>query len=382
MVMGPSESEARLTDDVMAASRGDREAFARLVDATRTLVTAISVAIVRDLPLSEDVAQESYLEAWQNLGRLRNPASFLPWLRQLTRNRAHDQRRRRARQRTVDLEDEHRDARPDAQSQLVSAEEQAALAAALDELPPSSREVVTLFYREGQSIAQVADLLGMNEVAVKKRLQRARDHLRAATLVRLGESLAKSAPLAAFTAAVMGAITMSAPATASAAVIGGNLSKTGSLAAKAFLGAKLAGVATGVLAGALGGTLGVVAGVRRVWVRARDDEERRNLMRFGVVNVLITLLGVVAMPLGHHLAPSGIGLALGFALWWLPMTHNYLVWYPRITARREALERQEDPAAAARQRRELRLSWLGYAFGTLCGGGTVAMVVLKLHHII
>src|SRR4051794_26360974 len=78
-----------LEPHVLAAAEGDREAFARLVDATGSLVCSIAVAILRDVEMSRDVAQDVFLAAWQNLRKLRNPASFLPWLRQMTRNQAH-----------------------------------------------------------------------------------------------------------------------------------------------------------------------------------------------------------------------------------------------------------------------------------------------------
>jgi len=377
----PSALEVRLARDVQAASKGDREAYGRIVDGTRNLVSSISLAILRDLPLSEDVTQEAYLEAWRNLRRLRNPASFVPWLRQITRNRAQDLRRRRARQRVVDLDEEQQDARPSARAQLIAAEEEAALIAALDELVPSAREVITLFYREGQSIGQVAVLLGMSEAAVKKRLQRARDQLRQATLGRLGESLIKTAPTAALTAAVIGALTTGAPATASAAAVLGKLGGVKSAVSTALLG-KLGGAAAGIFAGAVGGILGVLSGLRKERDRARDDVERRALRRFAIVNVAIVALGTVAMPLGHHLAPNGAGLALGFLLMWVPMTLNYSAWLPRIVAPREALERLEDPAAEARQRGERRLSWLGFVVGSVMGGGTVVAIILRIHHLI
>ena len=394
LVMQPTAAEAGLARDVTAAAGGDRVAYGRIVDATRNLVTAISLAIVRDVPLSEDVAQEAYLEAWQGLPRLRSAASFLPWLRQLTRNRAHDLLRRRGRRATVALDGDVGDPRPDARAELIGAEEQAALAEALDELPPPSREVIALFYREGQSAAQVAALLGLREAAVKKRLQRARDELRAGTLERLGEVARKSAPAAGFTAAVLGALAIGAPATATAATIAaanagaaanataGKLAAT-SLAAPASLAAKLAAAAAGSLAGALAGSFGVVNGVRKVWRRARDAEERRALVRFAIANVAFTLAGAVGMPLGHALAPSGVGLAFAFFfLMWLPIALSYSFWLPRIVARREALERAEDLGAARRQRRERRMSRLGLALGTLLGGGTVVFVVLRLHHLL
>lgn len=78
-----------LAAHVPAAARGDRDAFATLVNETRSLVSAIALSIVRDGELSRDIAQDVFLSAWRDLGTLRDPNSFLPWLRQLTRHRAY-----------------------------------------------------------------------------------------------------------------------------------------------------------------------------------------------------------------------------------------------------------------------------------------------------
>jgi RNA polymerase sigma factor (sigma-70 family) len=131
----------RLAPDVAAAARGDQQAFARLVDVTRNTVTSITLAILRDIDLSRDVAQDVYLMVWRDLRKLRDPASFLPWLRQLTRNRAHQALRThiRSRRRIQQVDDETlaaaSDPRPDALHMLLDAEQRAALAAAIDELP-------------------------------------------------------------------------------------------------------------------------------------------------------------------------------------------------------------------------------------------------------
>ena len=98
------------------------------------------------------------------------------------------------------------DPRPDAAARIVAREEAAALAEALAALPDDTREVLTLFYREGQSVAQVAELLDLTEAAVRKRLSRARQSLRAAVLERVGETLKTSAPGAAFTAGILAAL--------------------------------------------------------------------------------------------------------------------------------------------------------------------------------
>ena len=104
LTSGDGASLARLwEEDVLAAAGGDSQAFGRLVDATAATVCSISLAMVRSVEASEDVAQNVYLAAWQGISRLRNPASFLPWLRQLTRNQARrylrDGARRRQRRR-------------------------------------------------------------------------------------------------------------------------------------------------------------------------------------------------------------------------------------------------------------------------------------------
>src|SRR3546814_4859298 len=66
--------------ELPAAARGDRDAYGRIVGACQNAVTAVALAITRDVPASEDIAQDAFLAAWQNLKRLQNPSSFLPWL--------------------------------------------------------------------------------------------------------------------------------------------------------------------------------------------------------------------------------------------------------------------------------------------------------------
>ena len=70
--------------ELPAAARGDAHAYGRIVAASQNAVTAVALAITRDVPASEDIAQEAFLSAWTHLPRLQNPASFLPWLRQIT----------------------------------------------------------------------------------------------------------------------------------------------------------------------------------------------------------------------------------------------------------------------------------------------------------
>jgi RNA polymerase sigma factor (sigma-70 family) len=362
---------------VRAAAGGDRDAFANLVDRTRTVVCSIAMAILRDVELSQDVAQDVFLSAWRDLRKLREPASFLPWLRQMTRNRAHHVLRSRVRERRIVLHDA--DAHADAllavaadaatpAAALIAREDRERLAEAIDALPDEAREVVTLFYREGQSVRQVADLLGMREDAVKQRLSRARQKLRDSLLDEVGETLRTTAPGAVFTAGVMTmTLTMAAPSTAAAAGIGLSASKAAGAGVMTQIGAVLLGLAPGALFG--GG--GVVFGLRSYEKRARDEQELRDIRRLRAVALGVVLVAVTGLGLGYDLTGSRLTPIVVYIAFITSVGVIYLGWLPRIIERRLALERLEDPEAARRQRRNRIKGILAFALGAVTGGAAL-----------
>jgi RNA polymerase sigma factor (sigma-70 family) len=365
-----------LEPHVRAAAQGDPEAFARLVDATRTVVCSIALAILRDVEASQDVAQDVFLAAWRDLGKLRNPASFLPWLRQMTRNRAHHMLRGRVRLRRVisdaeadDLLAAASDPRPGSSDRLLAAEEERLLAEALGELSDEAREVVSLYYREGRSVRQVADLLGLREEAVKQRLSRARSRLRETMLDRLGTTLQRTAPGAAFTAAVMTALSLSAPATATAAGIAAS-AKLSSIGPWAKLGALLGGAGLGIA----GGIAGILLGTRRYFALARDDQERRGLRLYAVAAIALVLAATWGMVASHD---NLWGEVLSVVLFDAGLLGLIFGWLPRVTARRRAAEIAEDPAALRRYQRERRRQILMAILATLVTSGLVIWTILQ-----
>jgi RNA polymerase sigma factor (sigma-70 family) len=338
------------------------------------------MAILRDVEASQDVAQDVFLSAWRDLRKLREPASFLPWLRQMTRNRAHHVLRSRVRERRV-LSDRDADvllevatdaATPAAD--LIAREDRVRLADAIEALPDEAREVVTLFYREGRSVRQVADLLDMSDDAVKQRLARARAKLRESLLEEIGETLRATAPGAAFTVAVMAA-TVAAPSTAAAASAG----LTATKAAGTGVLMKIATLFLGASGGFIFGLTGVIVGLRPLRKRARDAKEREQLARFQLVamlTVIVACSGFALLPLATKQDWPHVANFVWFVA---ALFIEYFVWLPKIIARRLALERSEDPTAAARQRRDELRRWLGFAIGTL--SGTAALIAgLVMHH--
>lgn len=357
---------------VPQAARGDRDAFARIVDATRTVVSSIALAILRDVDASRDVAQDVFLAAWRDIGKLRSAQSLMPWLRQMARNRAHHELRSKVRRRAV-MPDGNLDGLLEVatdgrthDAEFLEREAHRRLAIAIDTLPDDAREVVTLFYREGRSVKQVASLLGMREDAVKQRLSRARNRLRESLLDEIGETLRATAPGAAFTAAVM-ALTLASPPVAAAASLG--------IASKAAgaAGGSVAVAALGAILGVAGGALGVVLGLRPLEDRARDDEERRGLARL-MRDALISVVAFsMLLPIGQLATGRASTAALSFVAFLGALGYLYMVRLPRIIAPRLARERLEDPAAIERHRRDERLRWFGFAAGAAMGGAGVAV---------
>lgn len=355
---------ADLLDSVIAthlpaAAGGDQAAYGRIVANCQGMVTSIALAIVRDVPASEDIAQDAFLSAWQNLRKLGNPQSFLPWLRQITRNLARDHLRAQRYRANPDGDVEAliaavADPLPGPQETLAERQDARIAAEVIDALPEDTRETLLLYYREGQSSKQVAALLGVHDAAVRKRLSRARQQVREELLARLGEFSRASAPGVAFTAAVLTATTLASPPAAAATALVAGTAIAGKGVAKTLLGS-LGSIGIGI-AGALAG---VWWGLRKYLRDPFDAIERRSLLRYGTTMSVL----VIAFTIGLVLSGSqpGWGLpALICVLYVIGAVALVSGWMPRILARRHAEEARLDPlTAAARRREEGRASLAG-----------------------
>lgn len=376
-----------------AAQAGDQEAFGHIVAGCQGGITAIALAIVRDIQTSEDIAQEAFLNAWTHLRRLRSTSSFLPWLRQITRNLARDHLRRRVTERRYDgdMDDILRvvaDPSPDVPDSLSRQHEEAVVAELIDELPEETREILLIYYREGQSSKQVAQLLGMTDAAVRKRLQRARDSIRADLMTRLGDFAMSTAPSAAFTALVVAGLTVSPSAAAAGLAMGGAAASKG--LSKLLFGAGAAGkgaskfmlgAAGGIVFALVAGIAGVLFGVRRYWITAIDASEKRQLAWFAVAGVAVVVVFTGLMAWMAHIE-SMAGATAAFFVLIAGIGAMNLTWLPHILARRHAAEAKRNRIAATIARREeRRQAWLGIVLGLVFGGVGLATAALLFGHV-
>ncbi|WP_395789529.1 RNA polymerase sigma factor [Aquimonas sp.] len=393
--MSAEALDSIVSEHLPRACSGDRAAFGRIVAASQNSVTAIALAIVRDVPTSQDIAQDAFINAWNNLPQLRNTSSFLPWLRQITRNLARDHLRRRASEKRYngDMDDilaVVADPTPDTPDLLSRQHEEQIVAELIDELPEDTREILLIYYREGQSSKQVAALLGMQDAAVRKRLQRARDSLRQDMLKRIGDFARTSAPGIAFTALVIGGLSltpgaaMAAGAAAGGALAGKKLGLAAGGVGKGFskllfgganagkgAGKLLLGAAGGALFALLAGIAGVVLGVRRYWITAIDDEEKRSLTRYSAVAIAVVVLFAAGMFFagmdGDAMAPGVVFIVMMTAVGAMN-----LLWLPRLLERRHEIERRRDPGRAEIERADERR----YAIWSMLAGMLLGVLAL------
>jgi RNA polymerase sigma factor (sigma-70 family) len=166
-----------LADLVLQAQAGDLEAFGRLVRATQLMAYAVALGVVRDRGLAEDVAQEAFLRAFRRLGDLHEPAAFASWLRRLVLTVALNMRR--GRRRTLLQLDDVPDlpVLDDAETSWSEVQRRR-LAGALLTLTSQERQVCDRRYHGRWSTARLAADAGVDESAMRKRLQRIRDKLR------------------------------------------------------------------------------------------------------------------------------------------------------------------------------------------------------------
>lgn len=179
---GSMETPAEL---IARARRGDGEAFRLLFERyTRPVISFIFYTVGRRA-LAEELAQETFLRAYKNLGVLRDEAKLSTWLFGIARNVVREELRRargREPQGSVELDDPAaahvRDEQPSPSSRLFGKELGAAVGAALSALDEDKRTVFVLKFYHQRSYEEIAAVTGFSPAKVRNDLHRARAEMR------------------------------------------------------------------------------------------------------------------------------------------------------------------------------------------------------------
>jgi RNA polymerase sigma-70 factor, ECF subfamily len=175
------------------ATKGESDAFAVLVERYQRRVVGVAMAVVHNQDDAIELAQETFVRAFENLAKFESRSSFSTWLYRIAANLAIDFWRREGRHVVLHGEDADNELRrmPSAQGDSYKAAARSELSErikqALEELTPEHRAVILLREVEGLSYDEISEALNCPRGTVMSRLHYARGKLRV-ILKDLGES--------------------------------------------------------------------------------------------------------------------------------------------------------------------------------------------------
>jgi RNA polymerase sigma-70 factor, ECF subfamily len=175
------------------ASRGDVEAFSKLVHAHSDLVRKITLRMVGGQE-AQDASQEVWARAWANMEGFRGDSAFGTWLHRVAVNTCLNFRRKASRRRTREVAGEMvhlpepagEDANPE--EAALDAERRGEIRSALGSVRAEHRAAMVMRHMEGLSCAEISAVLGVPNGTVKGWASRGR----AAMLVALTGASAPS----------------------------------------------------------------------------------------------------------------------------------------------------------------------------------------------
>jgi RNA polymerase sigma-70 factor (ECF subfamily) len=170
-----------------------QERFVRLIEPIHGAALAFARGLCRSRADGDDLFQESLLRALDRLDDLRDDAAFRFWLHRVIVSVHRNRCRRAFWRRLVPIGDDNDSRATPPIDEAISGADRARVA--LASLPAEQREALVLFEIEGWKIDEIAAMHGISESAVKSRLARGRDRLRAFYAKKLGISDAAPAIL-------------------------------------------------------------------------------------------------------------------------------------------------------------------------------------------
>jgi RNA polymerase sigma-70 factor (ECF subfamily) len=183
--MNPTDEEL-----VRKTLEGDDDAFESLVTKYQSAVYSWAFHILKNFTDAQDLAQESFIEAYFNLPTLQELSKFASWLRSITTNLCISWLRRQKPLESFEklteetseedmlklMMNQRQTSTPD--EEYERREMQEMVMSAIGKLSQRNQVVITMYYLNGLSYKNIADFLSVSESAVKSRLHRARNQLK------------------------------------------------------------------------------------------------------------------------------------------------------------------------------------------------------------
>lgn len=277
-------------ETVEAAKRGDQFAISEIYEKCYNTIYYVVKSIIVDEDTTQDIVQDSFMKAFNNISKLDNASSFVPWLKRLATNTAKDWLKKKKPILFSSLypdDDDNDEQEPEIEDVDLTQQPEEVLDAKtkkqllwdiINELSEEQRLVVSMFYFQEMSVAEIAESLGVSQGTIKSRLNYARKKIecKVLDLEKKGTKLYGLAPIPFLIWLFMQnqqANAISAPAisfatTTGAKTIGGASAKTAASASTKVGAATGKGLAVKIAAGVVGVT--AVGGIAFGLVQAKS----------------------------------------------------------------------------------------------------------------
>jgi RNA polymerase sigma-70 factor (ECF subfamily) len=163
-----SSSLEQETQWVELAIRGDADAFAKLYDSYIDRLYRFIYFRVGNEQMAEDLSSQVFLKAWENLGRYEmRGLSFGAWLFRIARNLVIDHYRTKKDHASLEEDGSHSDPALMVDGSMDAKFEAEWLRSAMKQLTDDQRTVLTLKFIEGLDTAEIAEIMGKRQGAVR-----------------------------------------------------------------------------------------------------------------------------------------------------------------------------------------------------------------------
>jgi RNA polymerase sigma factor (sigma-70 family) len=169
------------TDDlyyIEAVRKGNVQAFSVLVEKYQKLVYTLALKLLKRPEDAEEMAQDTFIKAFQKLDSYEGKSKFSTWLYSITYNGCISElRKRRIEFKSLDdtrISDQDELKMHDYYREVKKEDQEKYLNLALEKLPEDDQVLVTLYYYENQSMDEISTITGLTVSNIKVKIHRAR----------------------------------------------------------------------------------------------------------------------------------------------------------------------------------------------------------------
>lgn len=163
-------------DIISRVLSGDQQAYAALVNKYKNYAYSIALKIVRDKEEAEEVAQDAFIKAYQNLNKFEQEAKFSTWLYRIVFNTSISYQRKQ-KLKKENIENVKYTIAADSPDKNEQDDRKRFIKNALNKLSAADQTVITLFYLEELNLEEIGQITGTKSNSVKVKLHRARKKL-------------------------------------------------------------------------------------------------------------------------------------------------------------------------------------------------------------